>query len=395
MSRRLLLQSLLAALAVGGAGHLAAQDKPIRIGYSMAKTGLFAPAAPSQLNAYELWREQVNARGGLALPGGKKRLVEFVQYDDQSNPAQAVKIYEKLITGDQVDLLVAPWGTPHHMAIAPVLERYKFPMVGNTAASVAIRELKPGYIWFPTSCIPDRQANELVALMKASGVKSAALLSNVLPFSKEMKSFLQPALKQAGIELKVDANYPPDVKDMTAMLTQVKAAKPDAVIALSYPGDSVLYTKQAKELGIDAAFQFVMVGPTMAFYPAVVGNAANGIVTMGHWSPHRKDWSRAKPFFEQYEKKFKEEPDYLDTALAYMSLEILEQAVAKAGLDRAKLRETIASGNFETINGRVRFDGVQNAVTPTALLQRQKGQVHLVWPKAIATSGYQPKRGWE
>src|SRR3990172_1372935 len=168
---------------------LAQGAKPVKIGFSIAKTGIFAAAAPSQLNAYELWREQVNARGGLDL-GKEKRPVEFVMYDDQSNPAQAAKIYEKLVTDDKVELLLAPWGTPMHVAVAPVLERLRFPMVGNTAASVKGRELKPGNIWFTTAAIPDRIGKELAAMLKANGVKSAALLTNVLPFSKEIKGFL-------------------------------------------------------------------------------------------------------------------------------------------------------------------------------------------------------------
>ena len=82
-----------------------------------------------------------------------------------------MRIYEKLITDDKVDLLLAPWGTPFQIAIAPVLEKYKFPMVGNTAASVALRQVKPGYIWFPTSAIPDRIGVELTAMLKAANVK--------------------------------------------------------------------------------------------------------------------------------------------------------------------------------------------------------------------------------
>ena len=76
----------------------------------------------------------------------------------------------------------------------------------------------------------------------------------------------------------------------------------------------------------------------------------------------------------------------MDSALAYMSAEILAQAVAVAGLDRDKLRAAIAEGSFDTINGEVRFDGVQNSVTPTAFLQIQDGKTHLVWPEAIATA---------
>ena len=85
---------------------------PVRIGFSIAKTGIFAQAAPSQLNAYELWKEQVNASRRPRRRRRPKRPIEFVVYDDQSNPTEAVRIYEKLITDDKVDLLLAPWGTP-------------------------------------------------------------------------------------------------------------------------------------------------------------------------------------------------------------------------------------------------------------------------------------------
>jgi branched-chain amino acid transport system substrate-binding protein len=102
---------LAAAFAASAVMSMAQADKPVRLGFSMARTGMLANATPSQMNTYELWRDQVNARGGLDV-GGVRRKVEFVVYDDQSNPQQAVRIYEKLITDDKVDLLLAPWGTP-------------------------------------------------------------------------------------------------------------------------------------------------------------------------------------------------------------------------------------------------------------------------------------------
>ena len=167
IDRRTATTAIAAALLATGAGSASAQaDKPLRLGFSMARTGMLAQATPSQLNTYELWREQVNARGGMDV-GGTRRKVEFVVYDDQSKPEQAVRIYEKLITDDKVDLLLAPWGTPFHLSIAPVLEKYKFPVVGNTAASVALRQVKPGYIWFPTSAIPDRIGAEMAAMLKS------------------------------------------------------------------------------------------------------------------------------------------------------------------------------------------------------------------------------------
>jgi branched-chain amino acid transport system substrate-binding protein len=383
-------------VALGAAASLslpALAADPVRIGFAIAKTGPFTIASDPQLKAYELWKEQVNARGGLNV-GGTKRPIEFVMYDDQSKPDQAVRLYEKLITSDKVDLLIAPWGTPFHIAIAPVLEKYKFPVVGATAASVRLRELKPGYIWFTTSAIPDKLAAELTALCVENKVKSVSIINNVLPFTKEIRTFLDPKLQEKGIAIKTSAEYPPDTKDMTAMLTQIKQANPDAVLALSYPGDSAMYAKQAKELGIAAPIQFVAIGPTEAFFAQAMGKAAEGIITIGHWMP-RDDWKGSKAFLDAYKAKYNELPDYLDSALAYMSLEVLEQAVAKAGLDREKLRQTIAADTFETINGKVKFEGVQNTVTPTAFLQFQNGTLQLVWPHSIASAKVKPKKGWD
>ncbi|MFM0245581.1 amino acid ABC transporter substrate-binding protein [Paraburkholderia sediminicola] len=365
----------------------------MRIGFSIGKTGIFAAAAPSELNSYELWREQVNAAGGLSIGGKEKRPVEFVVYDDQSDPAQAARIYEKLITQDKVDLVMAPYGTPTHVAVVPVLERYKMPMVGNTAASAKLRGLNARHIWFVTGAFPDRVASGLVQMMKASNVKSVALLVNVSPFSKEVQSFLEPALKAQGIQTVVSVEYPPDIKDMTVQLLKVKAAHPEAVLSLSYPADSTIYVQQAKELGIATPFQFVLLGPGASFFPKLLGSATNNILMMGDWAPTLNPMS--KQFYDAYRKKYKEAPDYLDSAETYASCQVLEAAVARAGLDRDKLTQAIASGQFDTILGNIRFDGVENRVTRMAVLQMRDGHPELVWPPEIATSKYQPKTGWQ
>lgn len=370
-----------------------AQDLPLRLGFSMSRTGPLAAATVSQSNTYELWREQVNARGGMDV-AGKKRKVEFVSYDDQSKPDQAVRVYEKLITDDKVDLLLAPWGTPFHIAIAPVLEKYKFPVVGNTAASVNVRKVKPGYIWFPTSAIPDRIGAELAAMLVENKVKTVAVIANVLPFTKEIKNFLEPELKKAGIEVRFTTEYPPDIKDMTSVVAQIKQADVDGVLALSYPGDSILYTRQAKEMGLGNPFQFVAVGPADASFLKAVGPAAgNGVVTIAHWVP-KPEWKGSQELHDDYVKRFGEEPDYLNTPLAWMSLQILEAAVARNGLDKEKIRAFVSSETFDTVNGKVKFDGVQNTITPTAFVQIQQDGVKLVWPKSIANGSLVPKRGW-
>ena len=92
-------------LALLAASVAYAQGKqPIRIGFSIAQTGPLSGAGKSGLLALQIWRDDVNARGGLL-----GRPVELVVYDDQGNPALTPGIYTKLIDVDKVDLLIAPY----------------------------------------------------------------------------------------------------------------------------------------------------------------------------------------------------------------------------------------------------------------------------------------------
>ena len=233
--------TLAAALLAAATTAAEAQD-PIKIGYAISKTGPFAPAAQTQLETYQMWADQVAAAGGLDV-AGTKRPVKFVVYDDQSDFSKEPAIYEKLITDDKVDLLLAPWGTPSHFAIVGILEKYQFPLVGNSAGSVTVRDIKPGNIWFPTSELAYQFVEALVKSMQAEKIKTVAISTLQLPFSLEVKKYLIPALQSTSIKIVVNDEYAPDVKDLSATLAKIKQAAPDAVLSLSYPPDGVLYMR--------------------------------------------------------------------------------------------------------------------------------------------------------
>ena len=158
-------------------------------------------------------------------------------YDDQSDPGQAAKIYEKLIVEDKVDLLLGPWGTPHHVAVAGVLERHKFPMVGDTAASVLLRGMKPGYIWFPTSALPDEMGKQLPLLLKSQGVKTLQSPPCNTPSHWRTRSSSSRGLRQTEFRWSPMSNIHSTIRDMTALITTAKAANPDAELSLCLTGD--------------------------------------------------------------------------------------------------------------------------------------------------------------
>ena len=112
-----------------------AQDKPLRIGIALSQSGNLADAAKLYFSGVELWRDQVNARGGLL---GRK--VELVVYDDRSDAATAAKLYEKLITDDKVDLLFGPWGSASAATAAGVANKHKRVFLNSGGASEQIQE---------------------------------------------------------------------------------------------------------------------------------------------------------------------------------------------------------------------------------------------------------------
>lgn len=397
ISRRKLLAGTTAAgaaLVMGGEVRLAGAAEPVKIGYTMPKTGYLGAACSVAYQAYELWGQQVNAAGGLKIAGSAPRPIQFVSYDDQSEPTQTAQIYEKMISQDKVDLLLGPYATPFHIALAPIVERHKFPIIAATAMSTLLRDLKVKHMWF-TQSLPDAYAKTLTEFMQSIGVKSTSILTLQLPASLETKKYLTPLLSKAGISTGVNAEYSPSISDMTGMLSPVKNDNPDAVLALSYPLDSVLYVSTARELGIRAKMQLMLIGPSEPFFSQKFAKAdLEGLMTIGEWSPKQTRWPGVQAFNDAYIKQWHEPPDYLDSVMSYAACQILEQAVATAGLDRQKIAAAIAAGTFDTIKGPIRFDGVVNASTEPGLLQIQNGTLEIVWPPSIATSTFQPKKDW-
>src|SRR3989449_2274604 len=111
---------------------------PIRIGASLSLTGTYAKLGKYQHEGYQLCQKDLNAQGGLL---GRK--VEFVVYDDQSLPPTGVRLYEKLLTDDKVDVVMGPYSSPVTEAVANVTEKYRKVMVSPLAATTSIFRKEP------------------------------------------------------------------------------------------------------------------------------------------------------------------------------------------------------------------------------------------------------------
>lgn len=395
-TRRQLIKGVAATVgAMSVAPRLLAQAKPVRVGYAIARTGPWTGGAQvSQEPNYLLWAEQQNAAGGLNVKG-VKRPIELISSDDRSDVETCVRSYEKLMGSDKVDLVLSPWGSNANFAVAPLANRYGYPFLAPTALSKQLAEMKLPY-FFLLLQQPKPMCEALVAMLKANGAKTIALIYVDDLFGLENYAALRVALQGSGITLLEDKSYPAGVKDLSPVLRSMKDKNPDAFVGFTYPPDTILASKQAKEVGFNPKFFYASVGTAFQLYKNVMTPAgAEGVLGMGSWNS--KTSPGAKAYFDAHSKKFGgKEPDRWASGACWAGLEILTAAVAKHGLDRKAIRDYIANTEHSTIIGKIKFSGSENIATPGSVSQWQNGEFEVVWPKTMATASLNPnKPAWK
>jgi branched-chain amino acid transport system substrate-binding protein len=394
-SRRAVTHGLAAGVAtLALPGVLRAQTGPVRIGYAMARTGPWTPGAQtSQEPNYLMWAEQQNAAGGLNVKG-TKRMIELVSSDDRSDVETCVRSYEKLMGSDKVDLVLAPWGSGANFAVAPLANRYGYPFLAPTALSRRLVEMKLPYFFLMLQQ-PKPMCDALVDMFKANGVKTVAMIYTDELFGLENYAAFKVALQGTGINLVEDKSFPTNTKDLSPVLRSIKDKNPDAFVGFTYPADTVLTSRQSKEIGFNPKFFYLSVGTAFPFYRATLTPAGvEGVLGMGSWNG--KTSKMAQAYFDAHVKSQKKEPDRWASGACWASLEILTSAVGKVGLDRKAIRDYIANTDHNTILGKIKFSGSENIGTPGTVSQWQNGEFEVVWPKAVATAVLNPnKPAWK
>jgi branched-chain amino acid transport system substrate-binding protein len=385
-TRRQIIKGSVAAIgAMSVAPNLFAQAAPVRVGYAMARTGPWTGGAQvSQEPNYLLWAEQQNAAGGLDVKG-VRRQIELISSDDRSDVETCVRTYEKLMGSDKVDLILPPWGSNANFAVAPLANRYGYPFLAPTALSRRLVEMQLPY-FFLLLQQPKAMCDALVDMLKANGVKTLAVIYVDDLFGVENYAALKVAVKGSGITLVEDKSYPGGVKDLSPVLRSMKDKNPDAFVGFTYPPDTILASKQAKEVGFNPKFFYASVGTAFQLYKNVMTPAgAEGVLGMGSWNT--KTSPGAKAYFDAHVKKFGgKEPDRWASGACWAGLEILTAAVARHGLDRRAMRDYIAYTSHKTIIGDIRFTGSENTATPGSVSQWQNGEFEVVWPQKIASA---------
>jgi branched-chain amino acid transport system substrate-binding protein len=351
------ITALLAAALLTASAAVLAQQPPIKIGMSMPQTGSLGGGGQAALLALRIWVEDVNAKGGLL---GRK--IDFIVYDDQTNPALTPGIYTKLLDVDKVDLIIAPYGTVPTAPIMPLVKQRGLLLMGNFSFQVN-RTVKHD-MWFNNSPWNDASSwsDGFFEAGKKLGAKTIAFLAADQEFAQNLVNGARDLAHKAGLTTVYNQNYPPTTVDFSAMIRAVRAAKPDLVFVMSYPNDSVAIVRAVNEIGVGDSVKLFgggMVG--LQFTPNMVslGKSLNGIVNYNSYVPGMK-YPGIEEFLQRYAKRAAEaKVDPLGFYLPpfnYAIGQMLEQAItATKSLDHKVLANYLRTNEMKTIVGPIRF----------------------------------------
>jgi len=374
MKRRTLLGGAITVTVLGLTSSVGAQQPPIKIGMTMAQTGGLAGGGKASLLGIEIWRDDVNARGGLL---GRK--VELVVYDDKSSAAETPAIYSKLLDVDKVDLLFAPYATVPTAPIMPLVKQRGMLLIGNFSFQV---NSKVGHdMWFNNAPWgpADAWASAFLDLGRKAGGMTVALLTADQEFAQNLAKTAREVATRRNMPIVFDQAYPPNTVEFSSIIRALKAAKPDIVYVASYPPDSAGILRAVNEIGIGDSVKIFgggMVGLQFGAVMENLGSLLNGVVNFNTWLPEPgMYYEGTKAFFETYAKRAAEaKVDPLGYYLApfgYASGQLIEQAIKATGsLDQKALAKYLRDNEIKTIVGPIAFsaDGERKE---TATLQAQ------------------------
>jgi branched-chain amino acid transport system substrate-binding protein len=391
----IVLAALIAVLAVGSAHAQAPApaSKPIRIGQTLSLTGPFAQTGLAHQIASEIFVEQLNKSGGLL-----GRPVEYVVLDDQSKPDVSRTLYERLITADNVDLVLGPYGTAAILAAMSVAQRYHKVFIENTLGQPQLAT----YEWHFSATIGggDATATLPVKVLDAYAStghppKNVLIVSSKFPSAEDMAHGMDKTAKARGIDVSGFLEYDVGTRDFSAIAARVKDADPDFIFmsCLGVEGDQLL--EALNQIAYKPKRHFYLYPSGLLAGDPLAGNAVSYSafedVAPYITTPVGGEFARA---FDERAVKAGFPYPHVDSQAGneYSGWQILAAAVkATNSLDDKTIAEWLDKNSVDTIEGKRDFSGRSHtsATDMQQLKQVQNGRWVTIWPLDMRTPGAQ------
>jgi len=369
----------------------AADADTIVIGMTESQTGALNVDSVAQQRGIDMWRDEVNAAGGIKV-GDKHYKVKFVVYDDQSVGGRVQQLYTRLINQDHAQFLFGPYSSGLTATAAVISEQYGRLMVITGGAEEKTLELGNKYLFQAITPAGSYLAGAVQVLASKNPHAKVAMVYSDDPFSKAVMAAAKDLAKKAGLDVVIDESYSPSTTDFGPIVNKIISSNADAFLGGGHYADGATLARQMYDQKANLKWVSLLVAPGDAKF-ASLGPAAFGVTTGSQWELAEKFTPQFGPTGAQFAKaffdKYKIEADY-HSASGYVGGLLLQHAIEQAGsIDTDKVAAKLNAMDVTTFYGKFKVatdpkhHGLQVAHKMVlAQWQRQNGKLvrEVVWP---------------
>jgi branched-chain amino acid transport system substrate-binding protein len=377
------------------AGTALAQPKPIKIGVISEAQAI---SGGSISKAAQLAADEINEKGGV---GGRK--VEIIVYDDHSSAADAVRAFQRAVTEDHVNVVIASYISEVVLALEPWSGRLKTVMITPGAASDVITanvkkdydHLKYTFQGYLTSTSLSNLVCDAGKTMMVDGLKAktAVIMSEDAAWTTPLDAGYEACLPKIGIKVLDHIRFSPDTTDFTPIYNKIESSKPDIIVTgISHVG--VQPTVQWKNQQVPMPMFGISSQATNATFWGDTNGAASGVLFQSISGPGVAITPKTIPFVDAYTKKFGAPPSYAGYT-AYDQVFYLTEAIQRAGSDdQDKLVEALEKTDYQGVIGQTKFTQKDSSNPHTLVtgkggieglfLQWQDGKQVNLWPADLS-----------
>ena len=311
----------------------------IKIGALFAVTGPPSFLGEPERNAAQMVVDEINRSGGV-----KGHRLELIVYDTGGDATKAVQLATRLIKNDRVVAIIGPSTTGESMAVLPLAERARVPLISCAAGSKITDPVKK-YV-FKTAQNDGLAVAKIYENLQKAHLKRVAILTVSDGFGSSGREQLKAQAASHGIQIVVDDTYGPKDTDMTAQLTKIRGSQAQAIICWgTNPGPAVI-AKNARQLGIKLPL-YMSHGVSSKKFIALAGAAAEGIklpsgrVLVADLLPKHDPQKKAlMAFIKDYQRHYRVEGDHF-AGHAWDAVMLLKGAIERGGTTAAGIADAL------------------------------------------------------
>jgi branched-chain amino acid transport system substrate-binding protein len=348
---------LLAAAAMLLAAPAFAEDNTITVGMTESLTGPLNVDSLGLQRGAEMWRDEVNAAGGIKA-GGKSYKVKFVTYDDQSVGGRVQQLYTRLIVQDNAQFLFSPYSSGLSAPAAIISEQYGKIMLVAGGAEAKPFMLGNKYLYQVITPADQYLAGAVEVLAKHNPHAKIAMVYSDDPFSKAVLAAAKQLALKAGLEVVMDESYAPSTTDFGPIVNKIISSDADTFFGGGHYSDGATLARQMYDQKANMKWVSILVAPADEKF-GELGPAALGVTVQSQWEPqvsYKPDFGpTTAEFAKTFQDKYNAQADY-HSASGYTTGVVLQHAIEQAqSIEPEKVAAALDATDITTFFGHIKF----------------------------------------